>query len=185
MKLKIIILLLFTFSGVFHASAQTQSEINMLFIGNSFTMRHDLSELVKEVIEEGKPGLKVNVVAQGYGGQSLFQHTEYYFTQSFIEESTIENSTIQSRIDSMNAFLQLEEVPEEFVHFWEDVRGQKVDDFPKSNIETAIRRHEFLLTNNPRIEWDYVVLQSWLDEIPDLNDGYSKYARYLSIIAKA
>lgn len=33
-----------------------------------------------------------------HGGQSLFQHAEYYFTQSFIEESTITDRTIKARI---------------------------------------------------------------------------------------
>ncbi len=29
-------------------------------------------------------------------------------------------------------------------------------------------RHKDLLADNPRRKWDYVVLQSWQDEYPDL-----------------
>ena len=41
----------------------------------------------------------------------------------------------------MENLLVLKEAPEEFVHFWEDIRGQKIQEFPKSNIENAIKRH--------------------------------------------
>ena len=34
-------------------------EINMLFMGSSFTFRHDLPELVKQVFEEGQTDLTV------------------------------------------------------------------------------------------------------------------------------
>jgi hypothetical protein len=55
-----------TLTGVFlsflfalpHLQAE---EITILFLGNSFTFRHDLKELVKGVFEEGQPGLTVNV----------------------------------------------------------------------------------------------------------------------------
>lgn len=168
----------------FSLKSQEQEEINILFIGNSFTARHNLSELVKNVFEEGKPYLNVNVQALIYGGQSLFQHTEYYFSQTFIEQSTIADSTIESRIKKMENLLLLEELPEEYIHFWEDIRGQALRDFPKNLINIAIQRHKNLQNNNPRTKWDYVVLQSWQDEVQDLNDGYAKYARYLGNIAK-
>jgi len=61
-------------------SGLNAKEINILFIGNSFTFRHDLPELVKTVVEEGQPDLTVNVDVVGYGGQDLFRHYEYYYT---------------------------------------------------------------------------------------------------------
>lgn len=164
--------------------AQEDTTINILLIGNSFTARHDLYLLVEEIVKEGKPYLNVNVETATYGGQSLFQHAEYYFTQTFIEESTIDNAEINRRIAVMRDLLELTELPAAFVHFWEDIRGQQVQDFPTGNIEIAIRRHENLLNNNPGTKWDYVVLQTWQDEIPDLSDGYAKYAKYLGNIAR-
>jgi hypothetical protein len=161
-----------------------QEEINILFIGNSFTFRHDLNLLVEEIVHEGHPNLNLYTERSVYGGQSLFHHTEYYYTQTFIEQSTIEDAEIQRRIKEMEKLLELTETPAEFVHFWEDIRGQKVQEFPKSNIQNAIKRHRDLLANNTRRKWDYVVLQTWQDEYPDLNDGYSKYAKYLGEIAR-
>lgn len=84
----------------------------------------------------------------------------------------------------MEDFLLLDEAPPEFVHFWEYVQEKPARDFPKNIIKTAIKRHKALLENNPGTKWDYVVLQSWQDEIDDLDDGYAKYARHLSNIAK-
>lgn len=164
--------------------AQEDSKLNILLVGNSFTSRHDLYLLVEEIVHEGKPNLDVYVETATYGGQSMFQHAEYYFTQTFIEESTIEDAEINRRIAAMQDLLKLTEPPAEFVHFWEDIRGQRIQDFPAGNIESAIRKHQNLLNNNPKTKWDYVVLQTWKDEYPDLNDGYAKYAKYLGNIAR-
>ncbi|MCU4157878.1 hypothetical protein J1N10_18030 [Carboxylicivirga sp. A043] len=171
-------------ASIFTLKAQEKKEIDILFIGNSFTARHDLSELVKQVFEEGKPNLTVNVEKVIYGGQSLFQHHEYYYSQTFIEQNTIQDETIQNRIAEMQNLLELNELPDEFVDFWQDIRKKKARDFPKNLIEIAIKRHDALLNKKVRRKWDYVVLQSWMDEIPDLNDGYAKYARKMSRIAK-
>lgn len=179
-----VVVLLVLFATSFFATAQEKDEVNMLFIGNSFTFRHDLNLLVEELVHEGKPNLNIYTERAVYGGQSLFQHTEYYFTQSFIEQSTIEDAEIERRIAEMESLLEITDTPLEFIHFWEDIRGQKVKEFPKSHIENAIKRHRDLLSNNPGRKWDYVVLQTWQDEYPDLNDGYAKYANYLGAIAR-
>lgn len=164
--------------------AQQTESMNILFIGNSFTARHDLNLLVEELIKEGKPNINIYTDKVIYGGQSLFQHTEYYYSHTFIEQSTITNTEIQNRIDEMTILLGITDLPAEYIHFWQDIRQQPVRDFPYQNIEWAINRHQNLLNNNPRTKWDYVVLQSWDDEYPDLNDGYAKYAKYLGEIAR-
>lgn len=185
-RIKAYILILVTSLAInYCATAQEQDEMNILFIGNSFTARHDLSQLVKKVFEEGNPDLKVNVDQMIYGGQSLFQHTKYYYSHTFIEQASIDDSIIDARIKRMEDFLALEEVPDEYIHFWQDIRNTtNVPDFPKDYIKIAIQRHQNLKNNNPRIKWDYVVLQSWMDEVNNINDGYAKYARQLSNIAK-
>ena len=58
-------------------------EINMLFMGNSFTFRHDLPQLVRQVLEEGQPDLTVNVERIVYGGQDMFRHHDLYFSGRF------------------------------------------------------------------------------------------------------
>lgn len=178
-----IITLIFLFGNA--AKAQEQENINILFIGNSFTFRHDLNLLVEELVHEGKPNINIYTERVVSGGQSLFQHTEYYFSQTFIEQSTITNAEIERRISQMEGLLGLKETPKEFIHFWEDIRGQKAKEFPQKNIEAAIKRHKQLLDENPRTKWDYIVLQTWQDEYHDLNDGYAKYAKQLGELARA
>ncbi|HSH18964.1 MAG TPA: Ig-like domain-containing protein, partial [Draconibacterium sp.] len=180
-----LIILLSLLLGNFSAVAKEQQETNILFIGNSFTARHNLSFLVKTVLEEGKPELKVNVSDVIYGGQSMFQHAEYYFSHTFIQQHTIDIGTIENRIGKMQQLMEITELPQDYIHFWQDVRKTSwIPEFPKSYIEIAINRHKSLLNNNPRTKWDYVVLQSWMDEVDDLNDGYAKYALTLANIAK-
>lgn len=161
-------------------------EINMLFIGNSFTFRHDLNLLVKQVFEEGKPDLTVNTQRVVFGGMDMFHQSTYYFSQTFIEQATIDAETIRARIRTMEGFLKLDAPPEEFTRFWKVIRGRpRVPEFPRGNIERAIRNHKKLLDNNPRTKWDYVVLQSWQDVYPDLDEGYAKYATRMASIARA
>ena len=63
-KLAPVVLLVLATVGAVEAK-----EINILFMGNSFTLRHDLPRLVKQVFEEGQPGLTVNVEQITYGAE--------------------------------------------------------------------------------------------------------------------
>ena len=36
-------------------------ELNILFLGNSFTTRHDIAGLVEQILEEGEPTIDVHV----------------------------------------------------------------------------------------------------------------------------
>ena len=167
------------------SSLQAQiNKINILFVGNSFTARHNLHLLVEELVHEGKPTWEIYTERVIYGGQSLFQHTEYYHSHTFIEQSTITDSAINARIAVMDTLLNVSELPAEYIHFWDNVRQKPVRDWPVDNINTAIERHESLLLNNPRKQWDYVVLQSWDDLTVDSTDGYAKYAKQLGEIAR-
>ena len=40
-------------------SIKAQEEINILFIGNSFTFRHDLNLFVEELVHKGHPNLNI------------------------------------------------------------------------------------------------------------------------------
>lgn len=173
------ILLFSVFSRV--SFAQGSETVNILFIGNSFTFRHDLPELVEKVIEEGHPELNVNVDRVVYGGQNMFKHSTYYMSHTFIEQSSISDDSINARINTMEGFLQLTENPEEYQHFmealttldwvWPKTPGPISDIF--GNIENAISNHQKLLDNNPRKKWDFVVLQSWQDVHESLSEGYA------------
>ena len=165
--------------------AEQQKQINILFVGNSFTFRHNLNLLVEDLFEEGQPGLNVHTERLVYGGQDMYHHATFYFSQTFIEQSTIDRETVEERIRKMEEYLKLESPPETFLRYWKDVRGRpSVTDFPRNHITKAIRDHRSLLAKNPRTKWDYVVLQSWQDVDPDLNRGYAKYATILASAAR-
>lgn len=165
------------------AQSVIASQVNMLFIGNSFTFRHDLPNLVKKVFEEGNPGMTLNVSTVAYGGQNMYMHSTYYFSQSFIEQSTITADSINARIKTMQGFLTLTSNPPEFQAFF-DTLGKMPWISPKKvdssefltrfiNINNAIQNHKKLLITNPKTKWDYVVLQSWQDVVPSLDQGYA------------
>ncbi|MHC4995900.1 MAG: hypothetical protein ACYTGQ_12700, partial [Planctomycetota bacterium] len=73
-------------------------EANILFMGNSFTYRHDLAKLVKQVFEEGQPGLTVNIEQIIYGGQDLFRHHDLYFSETAVRLNSITVSEIDDKI---------------------------------------------------------------------------------------
>lgn len=163
------------------------SEIHILFLGNSYTNRHDIPDLVEAILEEGDPTTDVHVSRVIYGGQNMFKHSTYYFSQSFLEQSTITNEEIESRIAKMESYLGSETAPnpEEWDTHWASV-GKKNVPFADihSHIRRAINNHKALLRNNPKTKWDYVVLQSWRDVSPEPDQAYAKYATQLAQVAK-
>ena len=177
---KRVLLFLIGLNLLFGSGAKAQEEINILFIGNSFTFRHNLPELVKQVFEEGHPELTVNVEKVVYGGQNMFMHSSYYMSHTFIEQRTISDETINARINEMENFLQLTENPAEYQHFWETVLAldwingtvEPISD-KFENIARAINKHQDLLDNNSQKTWDYVVLQAWQDVHESVDEGYA------------
>ena len=91
--------------------AAQPKEINILFVGNSFTYRHDLSKLVKQVFEEGQPNLKVNVEQVIYGGQDLFRHHDLYFSQTALRMNSITIPEIEENIAVIESMLTMEKPP--------------------------------------------------------------------------
>ena len=129
--------------------------LNVLFIGNSFTGRHDLSQVVKAMAESGQPGLKFEVTTVIYGGRTLQDHWRLG-TQNFVKLARLtpeeEKATIQS----------LSEAAKD----------------PKDKYAAgALARHKELLKslNQPHRKWDIVVLQSYRDDMPD-DPRYVEYA---------
>ncbi len=181
-------MLLSVFAGA-AGQAQTQhdSQLNILFIGNSFTYRHDLPALVKTVCVEGQPGLKVNTRYVVYGGQNLFTHWTYFRSQTFLELSTITREVIEERIAHIKQLQALTELPPEYVKYPETLGKQikmpPLDTF-QGALKWALTQHEQLLTSNPRTRWDYVVLQSWVDEHADPDQGYARWAREFAEVAR-
>jgi len=178
----------FLFLTIISAVPLSAKELNILFLGNSFTARHDIAGLVEQVLEEGDPDTDVHVQRVIYGGQNMFKHSTYYFSQSFIEQSALTEETITRRIATMRDYLRSDTPPnlEEWNQHWSSI-GKTHVSFAgiHKHITRAIRNHEMLLRNNPRTKWDYVVLQSWRDVSEQPSQGYERYATKLARIVKA
>ena len=163
------------------------TELKILFLGNSFTARHDVAGLVEKILEEGDPATDVQVQRVVYGGQNMFKHSTYYFSQSFIEQSNLSNKQINERIATMREFLKSDAPPNP--EEWQQHQAALGKSYPfakiHSHIARAIKNHEALLRDNPKTKWDYVVLQSWRDVSDQPNQAYERYATKLAEIAKA
>jgi len=59
------------------ANAQKKQQ-NFLFVGNSFTMRHELPTIFANISNEGNPESLVETEILGYGGKNLFHHWECF-----------------------------------------------------------------------------------------------------------
>ena len=71
---------------------------SIFFLGNSYTNRHDIPDLVKAILEEGDPTANVTVERVIYDGQNMFKHSTYCFSQSILQQSTITDAEIEARI---------------------------------------------------------------------------------------
>lgn len=190
MKVAVLIALALSFNSLaIPAFAEKPAKkLNVLFLGNSFTARHDIAGLVERILEEGDPATDVQVQRVIYGGQNMFKHSTYYFSQSFIEQSTLTNERINDRIATMKEFLKSDTAPnpEEWGQHWASLGKTDVSFASIHNhIKKAIKNHEVLLRDNPKTKWDYVVLQSWRDVSDQPNQAYERYATKLAEIAKA
>jgi hypothetical protein len=156
-------------------------EINILFMGNSYTVRHNLPELVKKVFEEGQPGLTVNVERIAYGGQDMFRHHDFYFTESFVRLNSITIPEINAQISIMESLLKAGGPPT-FLSAYYEKTGLKpvVWETIEKYLGTAVKNQKQLIErveNNGRVKWDYIVLQSWRDVVADVDAGYAEYAQ--------
>ena len=161
-------------------------EINILFMGNSFTFRHDLPKLVKQVFEEGQPDLTVNVEQIVYGGQGLFRHHDLYFSETAVRLNTITVPEVEENIASIESMLAAEEPPAFYNAYWEKA-GIKPRPLQKKHLRQALMIQKTLsqrIENGERVKWDYLVLQSWLDIVPDVDAGYGEYAQKWAKIAE-
>jgi hypothetical protein len=140
--------------------------LNVLFIGNSFTARHNLSTVVKAMAEAGDPRLTFNHAKIIYGGRTLKDHWRLG-TQNIVKQSTLTEAEAKATISALEK--------------------AATDDPKDKNAQSALARHRTLL---PKIEanrqpWDIVVLQSYRDDVEDDPTPYAEYAPRFAELAKA
>jgi len=148
-------------------TSYTQTTQNILFIGNSFTQRNNLTEAFKLLAEEGNPGIIFNVSMQTYGGRILKDHWRLR-TQNFIKQKT----------------LTIEEQQATIKYLEETIAKDPSDNYAVN----ALSRHKELLKlmgTSKLNDWDYVVLQSWRDDLSGPNSDYMIYAPMFAELIKA
>ena len=181
-KLAIIGTLILTFLGSVKAD-----EINVLFMGNSFTFRHDLPKLVKQVFEEGQPDLTVNVEQIVYGGQDLFRHHDLYFSETAVRLNTITIPEIEKKTATIESMLAMKNPPALFKAYYERAGVPPKPWNIRKNLMNAVKVQKMLsqrIKNGQRVKWDYLVLQSWLDVVADVDAGYCEYAQKWAKLAE-
>tara|TARA_B100001057_G_scaffold276968_1_gene277300 strand:+ start:771 stop:1754 length:984 start_codon:yes stop_codon:yes gene_type:complete len=139
------------------ASGKENESLEILFIGNSYTGRHNLSKVVEAMAEAGNPGLEVNVSTVIYGGRRLVDHWRLG-TANFVRSHKIGVSEIEKTVASLE---------------------KAVAENPKDNhAKSAIKKNQELLDNLDtwRKKWDIVVLQSYRDDLEGETSPYMQYA---------
>ncbi len=137
--------------------------LRVLFIGNSFTARHNLSKIVKQMAEAGNPGLTMEVKTVIYGGRTPRDHWRLG-SQNFVKLPTLTAAEVEATIASLE----------------EAVAKDPKDKYASAAIT---RQKELLagLESADRTPWDVVVVQSYKD---DLNGENSLYAQFVPKFAE-
>jgi hypothetical protein len=140
--------------------------LNVLFIGNSYTARHNLSSVVKAMAEAGNPGLTFNRTDVIYGGRTLKDHWRLG-TQNIVKQSTLTAAEEKATIAALE----------------KAVVADPKDKYSPS----ALKRHRDLLPKleSNRTPWDIVVLQSYRDDIEGDPTPYAQFAPKFAELVKA
>lgn len=155
MKHPFVLAIFVSLLGALPVRAEAPKSLNVLFIGNSFTARHNLAQVVEAMAEEGNPGLDMQITTVIYGGRNLQDHWRLG-TANFVKITTLTSAEEEKTLANLR-----------------ETAKDPADQYaPK-----AVERHEELLTSlgQPRRKWDVVVLQSYRDDSPD-DTRYTDYA---------
>ena len=152
-----------------HATLNLRAEektLRVLFIGNSFTARHNLSQVVKEMAEAGQPGLKFETTDVIYGGRTLADHWRLG-TQLIVDEKKVTREAIQAQLDQL-----------------EQTLTEKPNDRYAASARNRLKPFMLHLEEN-RAPWDIVVLQSYRDDGGESPTRYAQFAPRFAEIAQA
>ncbi len=141
-------------------------QLNVLFIGNSFTACHDLAQVVKAMAEAGDPQLAFEVTTVIYGGRRLVDHWRLG-TPNFVKLGTLTAAEEQATVKTLE----------------EAVAKDPKDKYSAS----ALSRHRDLSKNleKMRKKWDLVILQSYRDDLAGEKSLYVEYAPKYAELIKA
>ncbi len=166
MRLPTLLFLSIAFLLADRSQAAEPSTLNVLFIGNSFTARHNLAQVVKTMAEAGNPGLTFNITQVIYGGRRLVDHWRLG-TQNYVRLAELTADEEQATIAALEKAVE--------------------DDPADKYAKQALVRHRALLASlaTRRQKWDIVVLQSYRDDLQGDQSLYVEYAPKFAELIKA
>lgn len=143
---------------------KSNNELNVLFIGNSYTARHQLADVVKQMAEAANPEMAFDVTTVIYGGRTLADHWRLG-TQNYVKLHSLTAEEEAATISSLESAAQ-----------------DPTDRYAKS----ALAKHRSLLKDldHQRKTWDVVVLQSYRDDLEGADSRYMQYAPKFAELAK-
>ena len=139
------------------AEAAPTKTLKVLFVGNSYTGRHNLSQVVESMAEAADPDLDFQVTTVIYGGRRLVDHWRLG-TQHIVAQHQATEAEIQKTIRALEASVQ--------------------KDASDTHAKAGIKRQKEFLANlaSSRHKWDVVVLQSYRDDLEGDESLYVQYA---------
>ncbi len=145
-----------------------QRTMNVLFVGNSYTARHNLTNVVKQLAEAGDPHLNFNPTQVIYGGRTLKDHWRLG-TQHVVNQHEVTAKDVQATIDNLQTV----------------VDGNSKDKYaPRGLQRMKALLKEIESEQVDRTQWDWVVLQSYRDDLKGDDSLYMQYAPRFAKIAK-
>ncbi|QDT83717.1 hypothetical protein [Gimesia chilikensis] len=144
--------------------AEEKQTLNVLFIGNSYTARHNLAEVVKHMAEAGNRGLTFKPTTVIYGGRRLRDHWNLG-TQNFVKLHSLTKAEEEQTIADLK---------------------KAAEDKENRYARAALKRHQSLIKelDQPHPKWDVVVLQSYRDDVSGDPSLYAQYAPKFAALAK-
>lgn len=158
-------------------SAQTQPEeqrltgkqksLNVLFVGNSYTARHNLANVVKQLAEAGDSELTFSPTQVIYGGRTLSDHWQLG-SQHIVNRHAVTADQVRGTIANLEA---------------------EINANPKSKYApSGLKRMRSLLQEVEagtldRGKWDVVILQSYRDDLNGDDSLYMQFApRFVELV---
>lgn len=140
----------------FSSAAEGDTPVNALFIGNSYTARHNLAETVGDFVEANESGLDFQPYTVIYAGSTLADHWRLG-TANFVGINNLTTAEEKTTIASL-----------------EKAAAAPKDAYARS----ALKRHQKLLAKleESRATWDLVILQSYRDDLDGAKSRYHQFA---------
>ena len=143
--------------------------LNVLFIGNSYTARHNLAQVVKAMVEVSSEDISFNPTQVIYGGRTLKDHwrlgTQHILNRHLVarEDVAVTIADLKTASDTDRDYKYSSSALKRMKDLIQEIDGGTFD----------------------RTKWDLVVLQSYRDDLDGEESLYMKFAPRFAELAKA